>query len=68
VDRLTSNSLLSHHGVGLFMTATLSTPTKAIPISGSHSVDDLLAALRHCSELELSDEEKCHLPRCCEGS
>ena len=62
------------------MTATLSTPTKAIAISGSfeavrssridwhdarseydHSVDDLLAAIRHCSELELSDEEKCHL-------
>jgi hypothetical protein len=26
-----------------------------------HSVEYLLAAIRHCSELELSDEEKCHL-------
>jgi hypothetical protein len=81
MDRLTSNSLLSHHGVGLvMMIATFSTPTKAIPISGSldavrscridwhdarseydDSVKDLLAAIRHCSELELSDKEKCHL-------
>jgi hypothetical protein len=26
-----------------------------------HSVNDLLAAIRHCSELELSNDEKCHL-------